>query len=60
MGSRLVERIAGGEKYLDEWLNSEGQRHREDGPAYIWYNNGKITKEIWYLNGKKTSSEWTS
>jgi hypothetical protein len=52
MESKLKEHYGNG-KYLDEWLNSAGQRHRTDGPAYIWYKNGAVTLEIWYLNGKK-------
>ena len=50
--STLTEYFGANGKYLDEWLNSKGQRHRKDGPAYIYYNNnGMITIEIWYWNG---------
>ena len=34
-----------GSKY---WLNSKGQTHREDGPAWIGVNGDKY----WYINGK--------
>lgn len=37
------------------WYNSEGARHREDGPAVIFYN-----KVRWYYNGipYNTFDEW--
>ena len=35
------------------YYNSEGQRHREDGPA-IEYSNGS---KFWYLNNKKVTEE---
>lgn len=31
-----------------EWFNLDGERHREDGPAFEWANGTKC----WYLNGK--------
>jgi len=30
-----------------QWFNSQGQLHREDGPAVIWPNGGKF----WFKNG---------
>lgn len=45
-------------KYVDEsrkkHLNSDGQLHREDGPALIDVNpdTGEVLAEAWYLNGK--------
>ncbi len=34
---------------LDEVL------HREDGPAYIRYENGEVVEEQWFFNGKQLS-----
>ena len=47
------------------WYNEQGQRHREDGPAYegadgskSWYHNNKLHREdgpaIEYANGDKS------
>jgi len=33
---------------VKEWLNEEGQKHREDGPASIWPDGDWF----WYINGK--------
>jgi len=34
------------------YYNQQGQIHREDGPALIWYyNTGSIAYEVWYING---------
>jgi hypothetical protein len=33
---------------VKQWFNSQGQLHREDGPAVIWPNGGKE----WRINGK--------
>lgn len=30
------------------WVDKNGKRHREDGPAVIWPNG----EEIWYIHGK--------
>ena len=36
------------------YYNQQGQRHREDGPADIWYyNNESIRSEWYYINGRK-------
>jgi len=35
------------------WRDENGQFHREDGPAIIWYNSdGSIKAEYFYINGK--------
>jgi hypothetical protein len=37
----------------EEWFDKNSDYHREDGPAYIRYNeNGNIKYEAYYLNGK--------
>ena len=42
-----------GQKKSEEW-KVNGERHREDGPAYqFWLENGQKKIELWYLNGKK-------
>ena len=38
---------------IKRWKNSEGQLHREDGPAREWANGHKE----WYLNGRQFISE---
>ena len=39
-----------------EYLNEDGEIHREDGPAAVWYS-GEIW---WFLNGERLSfSEWS-
>jgi antitoxin component YwqK of YwqJK toxin-antitoxin module len=46
-GKRIISKIE------EEWLDKDGEFHREDGPAYIRYNeNGNIDLEDYYLNGK--------
>jgi hypothetical protein len=37
---------------VERWFR-RGRLHREDGPAIICYNNGRITSEYWYRNGKR-------
>lgn len=38
-----------------EYLNEDGELHREDGPAAVWYS-GEIW---WFLNGERLSfCEW--
>jgi antitoxin component YwqK of YwqJK toxin-antitoxin module len=32
------------------WYNRDGEKHRVDGPAEIWYINGQIVHECWYRN----------
>lgn len=35
------------------YFNSDGDHHREDGPAQLWYQeNGKIYQEIYQKNGQ--------
>jgi len=38
-------------KYYDRlvYYNQQGQRHREDGPAVIWYNKGGSIGNEWYF-----------
>ena len=37
----------------EEFFNSDGQYHREHGPAYCrWYWDGKLEYEEYWLNGK--------
>jgi hypothetical protein len=49
------------DKYnIKQWFNSQGQLHREDGPAVIWPNGDKY----WYKNGQLhredgPAEEWT-
>jgi hypothetical protein len=45
---------------VKQWFNSQGQLHREDGPAVIWPNGDKY----WYKNGQLhredgPAEEWT-
>jgi hypothetical protein len=42
-------------KLREEWFNKNNEYHREDGPAYIYYNNknGNLKYENYYINGKK-------
>jgi hypothetical protein len=36
------------------WKNDDGNLHREDGPAQIYYDeNGNVTLEIWFEDGKR-------
>lgn len=37
----------------ETYTNKYGLLHREDGPAIIMYNNGKIIKEKYYINGEE-------
>ena len=40
-------------KVFSERYSLNDKWHREDGPAYIWYNeSGKISSEWYYLNDK--------
>lgn len=42
-----------GEKEREYWMLDKYIRHREDGPADIWYRRtGKKTSERWYINDK--------
>ena len=37
----------------EEWMLPNGDHHREDGPAKIWYNeDGSKDYEHWFNNGK--------
>jgi hypothetical protein len=37
----------------DTWKNSEGQLHREDGPALINYRGDRsVHSELWFLNDR--------
>jgi hypothetical protein len=39
-------------KAYEEW-SKDGKRHREDGPAYIWYNlDGTKAFEKWHKDGE--------
>ena len=40
----------------EEW-EIDGVLHREDGPAYIRYENGVIVREEWYLDGELLAKE---
>jgi hypothetical protein len=48
----------GGKKIIskteEEWLDKDGEFHREDGPACTtYYENGNIKYENYYINGNK-------
>jgi antitoxin component YwqK of YwqJK toxin-antitoxin module len=46
-GERIISKIE------EEWLDKDGEFHREDGPAEIWYcENGNILSEKYFLNNK--------
>ena len=60
----LVRNLFEETRYKIKYLNKDGKRHREDGPAIIysngrkeWYINGKLHREdgpaIIYSNGRK-------
>jgi hypothetical protein len=50
-GKRIISNIR------EDWFNENGDYHREDGPAYIRYNeNGNIDLE-YYLNEKYYSKK---
>ena len=49
---------AGGLLRSREWTNDDDVLHREDGPAYIAYDeNGNVEEERWYLNGIHTRKD---
>ncbi len=35
--------------YVEEWRNSNGYYHNENGPAVIWSNGTKF----WYIEGRR-------
>jgi len=35
-----------------------GVLHREDGPALIYYDNGKIVSKYYYINGEEITDEF--
>lgn len=42
-----------GKKVKEEWFNSRGELHRDDGPAEVMYHrNGKLMRQVWYQNGE--------
>jgi antitoxin component YwqK of YwqJK toxin-antitoxin module len=46
-GERIISKIE------EEWLDKDGEFHREDGPAYIRYNeNGNIKYKSYFSNNK--------
>ena len=48
--TKEIQYIGGKIKNETYWL--DGELHREDGPANIWYNDDKISVESYYLNGE--------
>jgi len=45
--------LAGGVLICHRWLNSDGEPHREDGPAEIRFDiNGNVRSESYMINGE--------
>ena len=50
---KSVKYYTDGSVKYEEW-SQNGERHREDGPAYIeYYQDGSIGYEEWYQSGKE-------
>jgi len=50
--NKYTQYYSGTKKIYREWYKLNGKRHREDGPAVIYYyENGNIKIEYYYING---------
>ena len=52
----VIEKHANGEEY-HEFINQYGELHREDGPAWLMFDKGKVIFEGYYLYGVEYSKE---
>jgi hypothetical protein len=56
-GTKLViEKHTNGEEY-HEFINQDGELHRETGPAWLMFDKGKLIFEEYYLYGVEYSKE---
>ena len=47
-----------GELWREIYTDSNGNWHREDGPAYVWYfKSGQVEYESYYVNGKELTKK---
>lgn len=52
MSKHRVTRYNHGPLQSEEWTNDWGERHREDGPAWISYDTtGRVEDMTWWDNG---------